>query len=66
MNNAIVALPSKQTLEYILVRTQGFSKLMCRIESVTKNSTSFLNSRLIMGHSWSVAIIAYAVISRIW
>lgn len=66
INNGIVSLPPRQTLEYVLVKTQGFAKLMCRIESTAVTAGNFLKSRLHIGQSWSIAIIAYAVISRIW
>ncbi|XP_014213256.1 uncharacterized protein LOC106642867 [Copidosoma floridanum] len=66
INNGIVSLPSRQTLEYVLVRTQGFAKLMCRVESMAVTAASILQSRLYIGQSWTVAMIAFAVISRIW
>ncbi|XP_043266058.1 uncharacterized protein LOC122405411 [Colletes gigas] len=61
-----VKLPSKQMLEFVLVRTQGFAKLMVRVEEVSKHAAHFLKCRIALGHAWSVSIIAYAVISRIW
>lgn len=66
VNRGIVSLPSKQTLEYILVRIQGFAKLMCRIESMSMMAASILQSRFYIGQAWAVAMIAYAVVSRIW
>ncbi|XP_003425944.1 uncharacterized protein LOC100679572 [Nasonia vitripennis] len=66
INNGIISLPPRQTLEYVLVRTQGFAKLMCRVESTALIAGNFLKSRLCIGQSWTVAMIAYAVISRIW
>ena len=66
INNGIVSLPPRQTLEYVLVRTQGFAKLMSRIESTALIAGNILKSRMHIGHSWTVTMIAYAVISRIW
>ncbi|KAI4486226.1 hypothetical protein M0802_012465 [Mischocyttarus mexicanus] len=66
VNGSFVTLPSKQMLEYILVRTQGFAKLLARVEEVTKNAGIFLRSRVVLGHAWTVTFVAYAVISRIW
>ncbi|CAK9821047.1 Nucleolus and neural progenitor protein [Anthophora plagiata] len=61
-----VTLPSKQMVEYVLVKTQGFAKLMLRVEKVCKESAYFLKCRINLGHAWSIAIIAYSVVSRIW
>lgn len=66
VDDKYVTLPSKQMVEYVLVRTQGFAKLLIRVEEVSKHSAHFLKSRITMGHAWSVALIAYAVVSRIW
>ncbi|XP_012271139.1 uncharacterized protein LOC105694767 [Orussus abietinus] len=62
----IVILPTRQMLEYVLVRTQGCAKLMCRIEDVTMNAAKFLKARISLGQAWAVSVIAYSVISRIW
>nr|XP_050854836.1 uncharacterized protein LOC127065887 [Vespula vulgaris] len=65
-NDMFVTLPSKQMLEYILVRTQGFAKLLARVEEVAKCAGTFLRTRIILGHAWTVTLVAYAIISRIW
>ncbi|XP_050574273.1 uncharacterized protein LOC126914402 isoform X1 [Bombus affinis] len=61
-----ITLSSKQMVEYVLVKTQGFAKLMLRLEEVSKHAAYFLKCRINLGHAWSTAIIAYAVVSRIW
>ncbi|XP_076239978.1 nucleolus and neural progenitor protein [Calliopsis andreniformis] len=61
-----IKLPTRQMIEYVLIRTQGFAKLMLRVETVAKHSAHFLKSRIGLGHAWGIAIIAYAVVSRIW
>ncbi|XP_015430643.1 PREDICTED: uncharacterized protein LOC107187148 [Dufourea novaeangliae] len=66
IDNNYIKLPSKQMVEYVLVRTQGFAKLMLRIEEVSKHAAHFLRSRIALGHAWSVATIAFSVVSRIW
>lgn len=66
INNNYVILPSKQMVEYVLIRTQGFAKLMLRLEEVSKHSAHYLRSRMGIGHAWIIAVIAYAVVSRIW
>lgn len=66
VEDGVYILPSKQMLEYILVRTQGFAKLMTKVESIAKYAAHFLKARINLGHAWSIAIIAYATVSRIW
>lgn len=66
IDNGVVSVPSQQSLEYVLVKTQGFAKLMSRVESSAMTAGHILQSRFHTGQSWSVAIIAYGVISRIW
>jgi len=66
MEDGMYVLPSKQILEYVLVRTQGFGKLMTRIEEISRYASHFLNARIKLGHAWNVALVAYGTISRIW
>ncbi|KAJ8669378.1 hypothetical protein QAD02_000637 [Eretmocerus hayati] len=66
INNGIISLPPKQSLEYVLVRMQGFAKLMCRVESSAIEAATILKTRLHTGQSWPVALLAYGIISRIW
>ncbi|XP_072760560.1 uncharacterized protein [Anoplolepis gracilipes] len=66
MEDGIHILPSKQMVDYVLVRTQGFAKLMAKIENIAKYAAHFLKARINLGHAWSIAIIAYATVSRIW
>ena len=61
-----ITLSSKQMVEYVLVKTQGFAKLILRLEEVCKHAAYFLKCRINLGHAWSTAITAYAVVSRIW
>ncbi|XP_046738031.1 uncharacterized protein LOC124406611 [Diprion similis] len=61
-----INLPTKQMVEYLLVRTQGFAKLMCRVESVARSAARFFNARITIGHAWTISVVAYAVISRVW
>lgn len=66
MEDEIHILPSKQMVEYVLVRTQGFAKLMTKVENIARHSAHFLKARINLGHAWSIALIAYATVSRIW
>ena len=62
----IKVLPSRQMLQYVLVRTQGFAKLMCRVEDVARCAAEYFRSRINLGHAWNLSIVAYSVICRIW
>lgn len=66
INNGIVSLPPQKSLEYVLVKTQGFAKLMTRVESSAMMAGHNLQSRFHTGQSWSTALIAFGVVSRIW
>jgi len=66
MVDGMYVLPSRQSLEYVLARTQGFGKLMTRIEEISKYASHFLKSRMKLGHAWNVALMAYATTTRIW
>lgn len=66
LEDGVYVLPSRQNLEYVLVRTQGFGKLLTRIEEISKYTSHFLKARIKLGHAWSIALIAYATTSRIW
>lgn len=59
-------LPSKQMLEYVLVRTQGYVQLMARIEEVAKCAGYHLRERIKLGHAWSISLFAFAIVSRLW
>jgi len=64
--NGTLSLPSRQMLEYVLVRTQGSAKLMAKIEETARYAGHFLKARMVLGHAWNISIIAYACVSRIW
>lgn len=66
MEDGKYVLPSRQSLEYVLARTQGFGKLMTRIEEMSKYASHFLQARIKIGHLWTVAIMALGATSRIW
>lgn len=66
MEDGTYILPSKQMIEYVLVRTQGFAKLMTKIGNTARYAAHFLKARISLGHAWSIALLAYANVSRIW
>ncbi|KAF7988020.1 hypothetical protein HCN44_007514 [Aphidius gifuensis] len=61
-----ILLPSKQMLDYVLVKIQGFAKLMCKIKSTCMDAAKFFKSKINIGHAWTTSLIAYSVISRLW
>lgn len=66
MEDGTYILPSRQRLEYMLARTQGFGKLMTRIEEISRYTSHFLRARIKLGHAWSIALVAFGTTSRIW
>ncbi|KYN22517.1 PREDICTED: uncharacterized protein LOC108759061 [Trachymyrmex cornetzi] len=66
MRDRMYSLPSRQNLEYVLARTQGFGKLMTRIESISWIASHYFISRIKLGHAWNVALVALATVCRIW
>ncbi|XP_011303906.1 uncharacterized protein [Fopius arisanus] len=65
-NEESITLPSRQMLDYVLIKTESFAKLMHRIESVARLAAHFLTNRIHLGQAWTVSVIALSVISRIW
>lgn len=66
MEDGTYILPSKQMIQYVLVRTQGFAKLMSQIGNTARYAAHFFKARISLGHAWSIALLAYANVSRIW
>ncbi|XP_060529060.1 uncharacterized protein LOC132703674 [Cylas formicarius] len=59
-------LPTKNMLCYILIRLQGLAKVMTRIYDSCEIAADLFKKRLLVGHFWKIAIIAYAMVSRIF
>ncbi|KYN40571.1 hypothetical protein ALC56_04880 [Trachymyrmex septentrionalis] len=66
MRDGMYSLPSRQNLEYVLARTQGFGKLMTRIESISWIASYYLLTRMKLGQAWNFALIPLATVCRIW
>ncbi|EGI68623.1 hypothetical protein G5I_02725 [Acromyrmex echinatior] len=66
MRDGMYSLPSRQNLEYVLARTQGFGKLMTRIENMSWIASHYFISRMKSGQAWKIVLIALATICRIW
>ncbi|XP_023012322.1 uncharacterized protein [Leptinotarsa decemlineata] len=59
-------LPTKNMLDYLLVRFQGLTKLMERIVETCKISAFLLSMRMKTGHFWRVGFISFALVSRVY
>lgn len=59
-------VPSRQMLQYLLVRTQSFAQLWCYIISHCQEAAQYLRARMGLGHNWWAAVVALAITSRIW
>lgn len=61
----LVYLPTKQLLQFILVRTQGLGKLLIRIIESCQITADYMNSRFRLGQSWPLALLVLGLASRI-
>ncbi|KAI5638818.1 hypothetical protein NE865_08520 [Phthorimaea operculella] len=59
-------LPTRQMLEYVLLRLLAFSKIMLRICVCSKQAAVFYLDRLKRGESHWMSLMPYALLSRIW
>ncbi|XP_049937897.1 uncharacterized protein LOC126412371 [Schistocerca serialis cubense] len=59
-------VPSRQMLQYLLVRTQSFGQLWCYIISQCVEAGKYLRARMELGHNWWAAVVALGITSRIW
>ncbi|KAG5868105.1 hypothetical protein JTB14_034635 [Gonioctena quinquepunctata] len=59
-------LPTKNLLDYVLVRLQGLVKLMERVVETCKISAFLLDVRMKLGHFWKNAVICFALVSRVY
>lgn len=59
-------IPTRQMLQYILVRLMSFSKIMFRIALCSKQAAIFYLDRIKRGESHWMCLMPYALLSRIW
>lgn len=59
-------LPTRQMLEYVLVRFQTFAKIVFRIVICSKNAATFYFERIKRGDSAWLSLMPYTVLSRVW
>lgn len=61
-----IYLPTRQMLEYVLVRFQTFAKIVFRIVICSKNAATFYFERIKRGDSAWLSLMPYTVLSRVW
>lgn len=61
-----IYLPTKQMIEYILLRLITFAKIMLRVGICSKQAAIFYLDRIKRGESHWMSLMPYALISRIW
>ncbi|XP_046396507.1 uncharacterized protein LOC124163564 [Ischnura elegans] len=61
-----VHAPSRQMLEFLILRTLGFIKLLSKAVQYCEEAAIYLQNRIYIGHSWNYALVALSIISRIW
>ncbi|XP_072402939.1 nucleolus and neural progenitor protein [Diabrotica undecimpunctata] len=59
-------LPSRNLLDYILIRVQGATKLLEKMVDFCKEAADLLLVRIKTGQFWKVALIVYSIVSRIY
>nr|CAD7204274.1 unnamed protein product [Timema douglasi] len=59
-------LPSRQMLEFVLVRIQSFARLFCHVVRCCEQAALYLKMKLSGGHMWTVSLMFFAQVSRIW
>lgn len=65
-NDDDLYLPTRQMLEYIMLRIIAFAKIMLRICVCSKQAAVFYLDRVKRGESHWMSLLPYALLSRIW
>ncbi|CAG9785528.1 unnamed protein product [Diatraea saccharalis] len=65
-NNEDNYLPTKQMLQYILIRIMTFAMIMKRICICSKQAAVYYMDRLKRGESYWMSLMPFALLSRIW
>uniref|UniRef100_A0A1L8DA90 Nucleolus and neural progenitor protein-like N-terminal domain-containing protein n=1 Tax=Nyssomyia neivai TaxID=330878 RepID=A0A1L8DA90_9DIPT len=61
-----VMLPSRQYIEYTLIKLMGFAKVLCRIVHLAKEVAKFFLGTLNLGHFLELSTIVLATVAEIW
>lgn len=59
-------LPTRQMMEYVILRIMAFSKIMLRICVCSKQAAVFYLDRIKRGESHWMSLLPYALLSRLW
>lgn len=62
----ITYLPTRDMLDYILVRLQGLSKLLVRIVETSKIAADLLQQKLHTGNFWMITLLSFSMVSRVY
>lgn len=65
-SDKIIYCPTRQMLEYILLRSQGLAALLCRIVHICLDVAHNFKSRMSCGQHWPTALICLSIIGRVW
>lgn len=65
-NSNDMYLPTKNLMEYILVRMQGTAKLFEYIIGTCIELADMLNIRIQTGHFWKIGFILFSIVSRVY
>lgn len=58
--------PSRQMMEWLLVRLYGAVRLFHRVNSLCVEAVGHLIAKLKLGTMWDINVFCMAVVSRIW
>lgn len=64
-NEQIFYLPTKNMLDYILVRLEGILRLMGRVIECAKNAALCMEQKLPLAQFWKIDFISIALVSRL-
>ncbi|XP_047530647.1 nucleolus and neural progenitor protein-like [Vanessa atalanta] len=66
ITNETILAPTKQMLEYVLIRLMTFCKLMYRVTLCSKQAAVFYLNRIKRGESHWMCLMPFALLSRVW
>nr|XP_026501237.1 nucleolus and neural progenitor protein-like [Vanessa tameamea] len=66
ITNETTLAPTKQMLEYVLIRLMTFCKLMYRVTLCSKQAAVFYLNRIKRGESHWMCLMPFALLSRVW
>ena len=65
-NRSGVYLPTRQMLQFLLVRLRGSFHLLHKLQVLSQNAGDLALKRLNLGHFWNVGLMYLALMSRLW